>query len=164
MAAAASRSGSKRLLHAHAEGRKQDGALHALFIHQREPRVAVAVCGTDRLELAEQRVQVRAFRVAAAEVLVERAGLTHGVERRVRDEAVHPAADEQPLPAVELSPLDGALPVLRLDVSGERVDGLVVVVVAVEVLEGKLCHRGDVLSRAGCLSSTCAAARGSSMR
>ena len=60
--------------------------------------------GWDRLELAEQRVQVRASRVAAAEVLVERAGLADGVERRVRDEPVDLAADEQALLAVDVAP------------------------------------------------------------
>ena len=58
-------------------------------------------------------------------------------------------ADDQALLAVELCPLDGALPVLRLDVAGERVQGLVVVVVTVEELEPELSrHRGRVLSAA----------------
>ena len=116
-----------------------------MFVHQRQPRVAVAVRGTDRLQFTEQRVQVRASWVAAAEVLVQRAGLADRVERRVGDEPVDLAADEQPLLAVELGPLNGALAVLRFDVAGEGVDGLVVVVVAVEVLEGKPAI-GDILS------------------
>ena len=57
-----------------------------------------------RLEVAEQRVHVLAPRVAAAEVLVERAGLGDRVERRVRDEPVDLPADEQALLAVDLAP------------------------------------------------------------
>ena len=113
-------------------------ALHALLVHQLQPRVAVAVRRRDRLEFTEQRVQIGASRVAPAEVLVERAGLAHRIERRVRDEPVDLAADEQPLPAVELRPLDGALLYCGLDVAGERVHRLVVVVVAVEELEREL--------------------------
>ena len=140
-------------------------ALHALLVHEREPRVAVAVSGTDRLQLAEQRIQVGALGVAAAEVLVERAGLAHRVERRVRDEPVDLAADEQSLPAVELGPLDGAFLVLRLDVAGERVDGLVVVVVAVEELEREMrsSWRRPFWGWRELLAS-CVAGRGSSTR
>ncbi len=69
--------GQQRLLHPDAEGRQHDGALHALFVHQLPAaRRGRGTRGRDRLQVAEQRVQVRASRVAAAEVLVERAGLS----------------------------------------------------------------------------------------
>ena len=64
-----------------------------------EAGVAVAVLGVlaHRVEVAEQLPDVLALRVAAAEVLVERARLGDRVERRVRDEAVDLPADQQPL-------------------------------------------------------------------
>src|SRR5207248_6302155 len=70
--------------------------------------------------------------VATAEVLVEAARPRDRVERRVRDEPVDLAADEQPLLAVQLDPLHAALLHLARHVPDERVFRLVVVVVGVE--------------------------------
>ena len=109
----------------------------------RRSRVAVPVLRVlaHRVEVAEERPHVLALRVPAAEVLVEGARLRHGVERRVGDEAVDPSADEQALLAVDLRPLHRALGELRLEVPGEGVERLVVVVVAVERLELDVAHR-----------------------
>ncbi|WP_261901134.1 hypothetical protein [Mycobacterium marinum] len=142
--------GQQRLLHPDPEGGQHDAALHALFVHGRQPSVAVTVFGANRLQVAEQCVEVGASGIAAAEVLVERAGLADRVEGRIRDEPVYPAPDDQPRSAVQLGPLDGTLFVFALDVAGERVHRLVVVVVAVEEREPELgLHRRRVLSVAG---------------
>ena len=84
------------------------------------------------LELAEQLDDTGASFVVPAEVLLEAPGLGEVAERRVRDEPVHATADERPRLAVDLGPLHRPLLVLGFDVTGERVDRLVVVVVGVE--------------------------------
>src|SRR5690606_15054183 len=68
----------------------------------------------------------------AAEVVDQRAGFGHRVERRVRDEPVDLAADEEPLLAVDLGPAHAPALHPLVDVAGEGVGGLVVVVVGVE--------------------------------
>jgi hypothetical protein len=135
------------LLHADAEGGQQDGAFHALGVHHRDAGVPVAVFGPDGLELAEQLQHVGALGVAPAEVLVHDAGRRHRVEGGVRDELVHLAPDQQAGLAVDLRPLHGALAVLRLDVTGERVQSLVVVVIAIKKPERKLCGHSRALRR-----------------
>ena len=98
-----------------------------------------------RVEVAEELTHALALGVAAAEVLVERPRLGDRVPRRVRDEPVDLPADEQALLAVDLGPLHGALRHAGLGVAGERVDGLVVVVVAVEHLEVDVTAHGSPL-------------------
>ena len=109
------------------------------------PGIAVEVLGVlaQRVEVAEELLDALALGVAAAEVLVERAGLGDRVPRGVGDEAVDLAADEQPLPAVDLRPLHRAARHALLGVAGEGVDRLVVVVVAVEVLEVDVAGHGS---------------------
>ncbi len=126
------------LLHADPEGGEEQAPVQTLFVHDGQPRVAVPVLGTYRLQLPEQRPHVLGPRVAATEVLVEAAGLGHRVEQWVGDELVDRAAHQQPPPSVDLRPLHGPLGHLRIDVAGVGVGGLVVMVVGVE---------GDVVDR-----------------
>ena len=76
----------------------------------------------------------------AAEVVVHRAGLGDRVERRVHDRVAHLPADDVVLAAVDLGPLHAARPELRVEVAGEGVERLVVVVVGVEGLVGEFAH------------------------
>ena len=124
----------ERLLHADAERGEQEAAFDPLLVHQRDPRRGLAVRRVDRLELAERGANVVAGALAA-EVLVERAGSGDGVEGRVRDEPVHPSGHQETLLPVDLGPLHRALGHAGIEVPGERVRGLVVVVVRVEELE-----------------------------
>ena len=66
------------------------------------------------------------------EVVVHRPGHGDGVEGRVGDGPAHPAADHVVAPAVDLAPLDDPRSERRVEVTGEGVLGLVVVVVGVE--------------------------------
>ena len=70
---------------------------------------------------------------------MHRAGLGDRVERGVHDRVADDAADDVVLAPVDLAPLHAARLHLRVDVAGERVEGLVVVVVGVErgVREGR---------------------------
>ena len=82
-------------------------------------------------------------------VVVEAARARDGVEGRVRDEAVHRARDQQLLPTAYLRPVHAAPPHLAVEVTREGVLGLVVVVVAVEDLEGKLGHGRPLRANGG---------------
>ena len=81
--------------------------------------------------LAEQLERVLAVGVAA-EVVGERAGLGDRVEGGVHHGPADLAADHVVLAPVDLGPLDDAGPELRVEVAGEGVERLVVVVVGVE--------------------------------
>ena len=81
------------LLDAAAERREQQRGVESLLVHRGEARVAVAVARRDRLDLRE-RARVDAFGDLAAELEVEAAGHDDRVERRVRDEVVELARDE----------------------------------------------------------------------
>ena len=83
----------------------RSAAAEALLVHHLQAHVAVAVLGAQRLELAE-RVADRLLAGVAAVPVVERAGLGHGVERRVGDVGVDGAADQQAAPAVDVGPAD----------------------------------------------------------
>jgi hypothetical protein len=65
------------------------------------------------------------------------------VGRGVGDEPVDPLAHHEARLAADLDPLHGSLRQLRLDVAGEGIDGLVVVVVAVEEREVHLAHESS---------------------
>ena len=132
----------ERLLHPDAERGEQQRAVHALLVEELQAGVAVAVARVvgDRLELAEHRLEVDPVLVATAEVVLEAAGLGDGIEGRVRDELVDPAADEQAPLAVDLGPLHAPLGHRGVDEAGEGVLGLVVVVVGVEGAEAELGH------------------------
>ena len=71
----------ERLLHADAERREQPRGLEVLLVHHLQARVAVAVLGMDRLELAEGRADVLVLGVLALEVEVEASGLGDRVEQ-----------------------------------------------------------------------------------
>jgi hypothetical protein len=146
------------LLHPDAQRGEEEAGLHALVVHALEAGVAVAVLGADGLELAEGRADVVAGRLAP-EVVVEHAGPGHGIERRVRDEAVDLARDHQPRLSVDRGPLDGPTSVLGLQVARERVGRLVVVVVGIEQLEAE-CGHGSPSSGARTRSSVSPAERG----
>jgi hypothetical protein len=100
--------------------------------------VAVPVFRPNGLQLAEQDAGIGALGITAAEVLVHDPGRRDRVEGGVRDELVHLAPHQQVGLAVQLRPLHGPLAVGRLDVPGERIGGLVVVVIAVEEPERQL--------------------------
>jgi len=91
----------ERLFDADAERREEQRRSDALAVHHREPRVAIPVLRADRLELAERIAHLQAIGVAAIPA-VERARARHRVERRIRDVAVHPPADEQTRATVRL--------------------------------------------------------------
>ena len=121
-------------------GIQSDDIINKILEFERKPGVAIPISRRNGLKLAEERVHVRVLRIAPAEVFVHRPRPGDGVERGVRDEPVDLAADQQPLLAFEFGPLDGPLAVLGLDVAGEGVERLVVVVVAVEELEVESGH------------------------
>ena len=134
-ATAASGSCGQRLLHPDAEGGEEEAAVDALGVHDRQPGVAVAVLGADRLEVAEQGGHVLRVGIPTSEVLVEAARLGHGVERGIGDEPVDLAGHQESLAPIDLGPLHGPSGHLRVEVAGEGVGGLVVVVVGVEVVK-----------------------------
>jgi hypothetical protein len=135
------------LLHADAERGEEQRTVHPLLVEQPQAGSAVAVGGVvvERLELAEHRLQVEAGLVAPPEVVLEAAGLGDRVERGVRDELVDLPADEQPLLAAYLGPLHAPLGHRGVDVAGERVLRLVVVVVGVEGPEAEVLHARSVV-------------------
>jgi hypothetical protein len=139
----------QRLFHPDTECREEDGGFEALLVHDTEPGVAIAVLGTraDRLELAEQLGRVRAHRVAATEVLVEGSRPGDRVEGRIGDEAVDLAADQQPLAAIDRSPLHAPLAEGGIEVAGESVDRLVEVVVGVKAEKVKVHNHNPPMRR-----------------
>ncbi len=118
-----------------------------LLVELRQARLRIAVTGVDRFEVAERGANV-VTGALAAEVLVEGSRASHGIEQRVRDEAIDPAGHEEAALAVDVGPLHRApLPSLR-DMAGEGVGCLVVVVVGVERAEPQIgvCDRGHVVT------------------
>ena len=103
----------------------------ALGVHGGEPGVAVAVLGADRLGRAHQLVHGPAVGVAP-EVVDQRPGRRDRVEGRVGHGPADPPAQRVVAPAVDLDPLDHPRPELRVEMAGERIERLVVVVVGVE--------------------------------
>ena len=95
----------ERILDADAERGEQQRPVEALLVHHLQAHVAVAVLGSDRLELAERVDDPLPAGVAAIPV-EEGTGLGHRVERGVGDVAVDRAADEQATPAVDVGPPD----------------------------------------------------------
>ena len=121
----------ERLLVEHAEGGEEPDLGQALGVHGGEAGVAVAVLGADGLGLAHQLVHGPTVGVAP-EVVDQRPGRRDRVERRVGDGPADPAAQRVVAPAADLDPLDHPRPELRVEVAGERIERLVVVVVGVE--------------------------------
>ena len=132
-------------LHAHAQSGEHEASAQPLGVHEGQPLVAVAVGGADGVELAEGLAHV-AGRGLGPEVLVEDAGLGHRVEGGVGDEPVDAPGHDQPLLAPDVGPLHAALGHLGVDVTGEGVGGLVIVVVGVESEIPEVGH-GPILAR-----------------
>ena len=114
----------------HAERREHPARGDALLVHRRQPGVPVAVGGPDRLAVAQQGDRVDLVGVAP-EVRRQDPGLGHGVERGVGHGAADPAADHVVHAPTDLAPLDAAGPVGGVEVAGEGVERLVVVVVGI---------------------------------
>ena len=129
----------QELLVEHAEGREQPDGLEPELVHAGQAGLGLPVLGADRLPLAEE-LQRRLPVGVAPEVVVHRPGLGDGVEGGVGDGAADRAAHHVVLPAVDLAPLDAPRRHRRVQVAGEGVEGLVVVVVTVERRVAELCH------------------------
>ena len=110
---------------------KEPDLLEPLRVHDLEAGVAIPVLGADRLGRAEELERGAPVGVAP-EVLHERARRGHRVERGVGHGAVDAAADGVVLAASHVGPLDDPGPVGRVQVAGEGVERLVVVVVGVK--------------------------------
>jgi hypothetical protein len=92
-----------------------------------------------RLALLEQLDRVLVVRIAA-EVVLQYARERDRIEGRIDHGPADPAADDVVLATVDLAPLDGAGGGARVEVTGEGVDGLVIVVVAVEDGKSEVGH------------------------
>ena len=125
------------LLVDHPEGGEEPHLLEAVLVHRGEAGVAVAVRGVDGLRATEVLERGLA-RGVAAEVVGHGAGGRHRVEGGVGHRTADLATDHVVLALADLAPLDDARPELRVEVAGERVLGLVVVVVGVERLVAEL--------------------------
>jgi hypothetical protein len=70
--------GQQCLFHSDTERRQHDAAGHALLVHRHQPSVSVSVGRWNRFELTEQRVEIRAPRIASAEYSSSAPGLPTG--------------------------------------------------------------------------------------
>ena len=130
---------AEQLLVEDAERREQPDRLEPELVELGDAGVAVAVLGRDRLAVAEE-LDRRLLVGVAPEVVVHRAGLGDRVEGRVHDRVADPAADHVVLAAVDLAPLHAAAAERGVEVAGEGVERLVVVVVGVEGEKIELGH------------------------
>ena len=121
----------KQVLVDHAQRREEPDLLDPLRVHDLEAGVAIPVLGTDRLGRAEELERGAPVGIAP-EVLHQGAGRGHGVEGGIGDGAADAAADGVVLAASHVDPLDDPGPVGRVQVPGEGVERLVVVVVGVK--------------------------------
>src|SRR5581483_5809565 len=130
-------------LDADARGREDEARLDVLLVHAREARLAI-----DELRHREpvDRVQVRAPALLgeAAEERLHRTRRADVVARRDAEEVAPLVADVHARGTLA-SPVDPdrAIAPLRLDVAGEAVVGLVVVVVGVEDAVTEIGHGGS---------------------
>ncbi len=119
------------------EGGEHEDALHVLLVHGQQARLALAVDGGQRLELAVLLDHAVAGRTVALleqlQVVVEGAGPGDGVEGRVRHAGGLAVAEEEVLALAVAHPAD-VLADLLVGKAQEGVVGLVVVVVGVEDL------------------------------
>jgi hypothetical protein len=99
-----------------------------LRLYHLEPGVPIPIFRPDGLELAKRLVD-RLLPWIAAVPIERRAGLGHRIERRVGDVEVHRPADQQPALAVDVRPPDATVTEAAVPVPGERVLGLVVLIV-----------------------------------
>ena len=140
----------ERGLHADAQGGQHDAGVHSLVVHHRQAGIAVAVLGVllYRCQLPERRPEVIRAGPGTEEVRQCPGGRQVG-ERGVRYEPVDGAGHEQATLAVDVGPLDRPFRHLGLQVAGERVGRLVVVVVGIhdpEVEHGQSPCRWPVMT------------------
>ena len=121
----------QHLLDPEPEAGEHPRELDALVVEHLHARVALAVLGLDALWLAEDLLERAALRVLRAEVAVERPGPADRVVGGVRDELQQLAADDQRAAPVHVDPAHRAA-VLPVEMAGEGVLGLVIVLVGVE--------------------------------
>jgi hypothetical protein len=122
---------AERLLVEHPERGEQPHRLETVLVEGGDAGIAVPVGGVDALPGSEELPRLTSLGVAA-EVVVERTGRGHGVEGGVDHAAEDPSADDLILAPVDVAPLDAPLAEGGVEVAGEGVERLVVVVVAVE--------------------------------
>ena len=113
------------------ESREQPDRAQTLFVHDRQAGIALTVVARDALPFPHVLVEGLALGVGP-EVPVQAPGLDDGVEHRVGDRIVDLPPDDVADPAMDLGDVDGTAPQLRIEVPGEGVERLVVVVVGVE--------------------------------
>ena len=122
---------AEELLVEHAERREQPDRMQALGVHHLETGLRVHVVVGQRLAVAQHLGGVPALGVPL-EVVAQRSGLGDGVPGRIGHRPGQPAPDEVVLAAAHVHPLHHPGLHRGVDVAGERVVGLVVVVVGVE--------------------------------
>ena len=115
----------------HAERGKQPNLADALGVHCGQSGVVVAVRGVDRGRRPQELMGIFAVRIPA-EVLRECSGRADRVERRIGHGKIDLAPDHMALTTIDLGPLDDPTTQPGVKVSGEGVDRLVVMVVAVK--------------------------------
>ena len=121
------------LLDPTAERGEQQCRTEALLIHHLDPLVTAAVLRMPRQRLdLEQRAGVDALGNLTAEQRIEGSRDDDRVERGVRDEGVELAAHQHVHPLALLHRADAPVLELRVEVSGECVERLVVVIVRVD--------------------------------
>ena len=120
----------QRLLVDHPERGEEEAPGQPLVVEHAQPSGRIAVLRTDGLVVADELERVHVVRVAT-EVLAEAAGLRDRVEGGVGDRPAHLAADHVVLPTLDRGPLHGPGTERRVEVAGEGVERLVVVVVGV---------------------------------
>jgi hypothetical protein len=113
------------------EGREHQRALDSELVHQFQARAGLAEGRDGAHRLAEDLAAGLALGVAVAEVVLHRAGTGDHLEGGVGDVVTDLAPYGDLRAAVDLHVLDGVR-VLLGEVAGERLLGLVQVVVAVE--------------------------------
>jgi hypothetical protein len=123
----------EHLLQAQPEAGQEPGQLDTLSVQDLDPLVAVAVLGLDGLHL-DDVADGCAVGVLGAEVALERTGDADGVVGRVRNDGDELAVHDQGPAPFDVSPAD-QVPELALQVPGQRILGLVVVLVGVVDLE-----------------------------
>ena len=133
------------LLEQAGERREHEGPVDAELVHQLDAGAWLAERGDALHRLADDLAVGLALRVADAEVLLLRARAGHDLERRVRDVLADLAPDHDLRAAPHLDVVDRALVPIG-EMAGERILGLVEVVVGVEHRE--VAHARHALSLA----------------
>ena len=140
------------LLVDHPEGGEEQAPGQLLLCRGRARRASGSAVGrTDRLPAGQELHGVAVVGVAP-EVVVHGPGKGHRVERRIGDGVADLAPDHVVAAPVDLAPLDDPGTERRVEVPGEGVECLVVVVVCVEdrVVEPRRVQAWSVSSRPRC--------------